>query len=346
MAICRVVAQSPDLLKLCLLTRPEQRRPNLLLAAIHERVLAGVSHGLCDYFPSVGGQRAVDADLSAVLHDFVALQQRQIESHLRTRHTQTNEIGRCAVLWPVLAHIAQAHHGAPLALMDLGSSAGLNLGVDAYTLCYQREGREQVVGSKPQPEVPQLPCHLRGEGNPLEGLTVVDGGWRLAHRWGLDPMPVDVHDTDATRWLHACVWPCDTLRQQRLRLALRMAREHGWRVLRTTTSSVDCVGAWLDGLPQGVQPVVLNSWVLCYLSDAERAHHECVMNTLVRERGVVWVSAETPCLRPSGLALPETQPFDSSGVTLWCEVSTVNRAVRQRALAWSHPHGAWLQWLR
>ena len=344
-AICSLVAQSSDLLGLCLQTRPEQRRPNLLLAAIHERVLAGESHALSDYFPSVGGQRAPDAELGATLRDFVAQQQGPISAHLRHRHTQTNEIGRCVALWPVLAHIAQESGGAALALLDVGSSAGLNLGVDAYTLCYHCGGASVHVGGAPRTDVPLLRCELRGERSPLDGLGEPVGGWRLSHRLGLDPMPVDVRDTDATRWLQACVWPCDLVRQQRLVLALELARQHGWQVQQTSPSCIEAIHTWLDGLPSAVQPVVLNSWVLCYFSDQERARHEQAMIDLVRQRGVVWVSAETPSLRPTDMALPATPPHDSKGATLWCQVSHHAGEVRQRALAWSHPHGAWLQWL-
>ena len=43
-----------------------------------------------------------------------------------TRATQTNEAGRCATLLPSLAQIAAAG-GRPLALIEVGASAGLNL---------------------------------------------------------------------------------------------------------------------------------------------------------------------------------------------------------------------------
>src|SRR6185503_14917277 len=68
-ALCRHVAAQPDLLALMQHAPPTQRVPNLLLAAVHERVLAGVSHDLRAYFPSAGGTRAPDAALPA-LFDF------------------------------------------------------------------------------------------------------------------------------------------------------------------------------------------------------------------------------------------------------------------------------------
>jgi len=79
-----------------------QARPNLLLAALHERVLAGVPHDLAAYYPSVGGERAPDAALADSLHRFVRAERPRLLEHLRLRSTQTNEIGRCAVLWPAL----------------------------------------------------------------------------------------------------------------------------------------------------------------------------------------------------------------------------------------------------
>lgn len=47
------------------------------------------------------------------------------------RHTQTNEIGRCTVLWLALAQGAVLSGRTRLALFDIGCSAGLNRQVDA-----------------------------------------------------------------------------------------------------------------------------------------------------------------------------------------------------------------------
>ena len=54
---------------------------------------------------------------------------------METRRTQTNECGRCALIGPALTWAAQ-QFGGPLALLDVGASAGLNLGCDRYFLDY------------------------------------------------------------------------------------------------------------------------------------------------------------------------------------------------------------------
>ena len=61
-ALCRAIADEPGLLALMRHAPPTQARPNLLLAALHERVLAGSRQDLREYYPSVGGQRKPDAD--------------------------------------------------------------------------------------------------------------------------------------------------------------------------------------------------------------------------------------------------------------------------------------------
>jgi hypothetical protein len=53
-------------------------------------------------------------------HDYAMANWPAIEAEMRTRSTQTNEAGRCAVLLPVLAALPQ-----PLALLEVGTSAGL-----------------------------------------------------------------------------------------------------------------------------------------------------------------------------------------------------------------------------
>jgi len=330
-AICLAVAETPELLDLMRHAPGRQRRPNLLLAALHERILAGAPHGLAAYYPSVCGQRLPDAELPALLLDFARQQHELLVSYLQTRSTQTNETGRCAVLWPALQQIARLSGRSDLALLDFGSSAGLNLGVDGYHYDY---GHFQL-GAPATPGRPQIRCDWLGDAPPL----AADPGWRITQRLGLDLSPIDVHDGAAVRWLAACLWPHDRERALRLKLAVAQARVAGHRVQQAD----DCIAAiepWLDTLPAGVQPVLFNSWVLAYFPGEELARYQAEVSRLVRERGLAWLSAESPSLRPAGLELPPTAE-GASAHSLWSLVWQD----RTEALAWSHPHGRWLQWL-
>lgn len=330
-AICLAVADQAELLELMRHAPERQRRPNLLLAALHERILAGVHHPLAAYYPSVRGRRLPDAELPTLLLDFARQQQALLVHSLQTRSTQTNETGRCAVLWPALQQIARLSGKPELALLDFGSSAGLNLGVDGYRYDY---GAFQL-GAPAAPGQPLIRCDWLGEAPPLRA----DAGWRIAQRLGLDLSPIDVQDEEAVRWLAACLWPHDRERALRLELAVAQARAAGHRVRQAD----DCIAAiepWLDGLPAGVQPVLFNSWVLYYFPADELARFQAEVGRLVRRRGLAWLSAESPSLRPTGLELPPTAP-GASAHSLWSLVWQD----WPEALAWSHPHGRWVQWL-
>lgn len=336
-AICQAVAESPALLALMDHAPPTQARPNLLLAALHERILAGVDHPLAAYFPSVGGQRLPDAALPALLLDLAQREQPTLIAHLRQRSTQTNEIGRCAVLWPALAQVAALTGRSDLALLDFGSSAGLNLGVDGYHYDYGAFS----LGLPAAPDRPSVRCEWRGQRLPAGRPP-----WHLSDRLGLDLASIDVHDEAAVRWLRACLWPHDRERARRLDSAMACAQQSNWPVLQAEDGLAG-VAHWLDrlgGLTDGVQPVLFNSWVLAYFEPSALAQFQAQIRHWVVSRGLVWLSAEAPALRPAGLALP---PPDGSGesATLWTLQWAVAGQLQQTSLAWSHPHGRWLHWL-
>lgn len=318
-AICEAVAASPALLQLCQLMPPRQARANLLLAAVHERLLAGCQHPLRDYYPNLGGHRAPDAALPGMLEDFVAQQRHAIAALLRDGATQTNETGRCGPLRLALDEIGSERY----ALFDFGCSAGLNLGVDedALSVAGQRRG----PGSRLQ-----LQLDWRG------GRLPPARDWRIVERLGVDLAPIQADDEVGRRWLQACVWPNDAQRFERLRLALDWA-QRARPPLRQSRQGLEELAAWLPSLPAAVQPVLINSWVLCYLNADERADFHAQALRLVQERGVVWICAEPVEAQP--LPAPQPPP-DAQGATLW---SLHSRDQGSRAWAWSHAHGLWAQ---
>jgi hypothetical protein len=338
-AICRIVAATPELLALMRHAPGQQARPNLLLAAIHDRLLAGVAHSLAAYYPSCGGSRRPDAELATQLLNFVRREQSALVEQLRTRATQTNEIGRCAVLWPALAEVSRLSGRSELALFDFGCSAGLNLGVDRYCYDYGAAGQR---GAPAEPGTPSISCSWRGDA----ALPRADG-WRLVARLGTDLAPVNVQDEAAARWLRACLWPHDLERGRRLELALVLARAAHYP-LRQAADGLALLEDWLDRLPAGVQPVLLNSWVLAYFDEPSLQRHRRRVGELVRRRGLAWLSAEAAALHPPELAQLPPLPADyqAGSTSLWT-LQTADGAgnLRTQALAWSHPHGRWAHWL-
>jgi hypothetical protein len=340
-ALCEAAAADAGALALLAEAPPEQRKANLLLAALHERVLAGAAPELAAYYPSAGGGRAPDGALAAALAACLARERPALVRHLRHGATQTNEVGRCAAIWPALGAVARATGRSELALLDWGCSAGLNLGVDAYALRYRTDdGAWHARGAPGDGRRAAIDARWLG-GAPL---PPAEPGWRLVRRDGLDPAPVDVADPDRLRWLQACLWPHDARRRERLARAARQMQA----LPHTLQQAGDCIAAlepWLAGLPAGVQPVLLTSWVLYYLNEADLARLRTTVDRLTRSHGLAWICGDLPALsaRDARMPPPPVLPADeaASSLTLW----TLRHDGAERPLAWSHPHGRWICWL-
>lgn len=333
-ALCHVVAEQPALLELLAEAEAAQQLPNLWLAAVHDLLLSGVTHPLQAYYASLGGARAPDAALPACLTDFVAQHREALRECMASHTTQTNEIGRCAVMWPALQAIARRSGQPKLALLDFGCSAGLNLGVDDYGYDHGHGAEAGEAG------VPVLPCRLVGPLRPTPAAV------QIVQRLGIDPAPVDVNDERAVRWLRACLWPSNVPRMARFDQAIGIARRRAWPVRR----EADCTAAiapWLESLPADVQPVLVNSWVLRYFTPSALQRHIHTVTALVRERGLMWLSCEGPELH-IGPVLPPP-PFEDSVQarrgSLWTLCSRDGHEARFDLLARSHGHGRWMEWL-
>ncbi len=119
----------------------------------------------------------------------------QITAVMLARSTQTNEPGRCATLLPVLAGLRQ-----PLALIEVGASAGLCLIPDRYGYVYDGSHR-LVPRSAGAIEPPMFRC-AAGLGTPLP-----DDVPEIAWRAGLDLNPIDVNEAEQVHWLETLAWP-------------------------------------------------------------------------------------------------------------------------------------------
>lgn len=344
-ALAEIIGGDAALMAPLLEAPTTQHLPVLLLAALHDRILAGEPHPLAAYYASrahAGGHRAPDAELPALLKDFMRREDAALRALTRSRTTQTNETGRCAVLRPALQALAHRLGGsaeAPvkLALFDFGCSAGLNLGVDRYAY---DDGVESVPGATA--DAPLIRTQWGGE-RPTALLG--DPAWRAEHRMGVDLHPVQSDDEIATRWLRACLWPGDAARRERLDRALADARRHPVSLLRTEDGLSE-LERWIATLPEGVTPVIGNVWVLAYFEpQALRAHVERV-GRLVRERGLAWISGEVGKLAPLPDLPPAPQGKSPASTTLWTlQWRDRSGTVRTEPLAWSHAHGRWVEWL-
>ncbi|MFZ9629455.1 MAG: DUF2332 domain-containing protein [Ilumatobacteraceae bacterium] len=326
-AVAQRIAADPEVRSVLQSAPAEQQLPVLLFAAVHLLVLEGLVPDLAMYYPNMTAVPTA-GDAYPAFRGAVLGHRRRLEQLISTRHTQTNEIGRCATMLPGLA-AAVAERG-PISIVDVGASAGLNLQLDRY--CYDY-GSGIVVG---RDSSIVLHCSLRGQ--PPSGINVPTAVPVIAAAVGLDAHPIDVTDDDEVRWLEACVWPDMADRFHRLVDAVALARTAPPTVERG--DAVADVGRLVARARMAGHPVVTTSWVLNYLS---RDRQMAFVDELDRaaDGDLTWIVAESPAETP-GLPVPTTTPP---------EVLTVVSVVRWRGgertvqrIGSTHPHGYWLAW--
>ena len=334
--ICEAVPRDDAVLDLCLAAPPFGRQPNVLLAAVHDLVLRGLDHPLAEVYASAtaGDQHPRHDEVGTLFCDVVRTNADDVGATLAVRRTNTNECGRSAVLVPGLRWLAD-RLGEPVALLDVGTSAGLNLRLDRYRLDYGALGTTGPAGS---PVV--VECRAGGD------VPIRSEPPAIAGRAGLDRAPVDLADPDEARWMLACVWP-DTGRLDRTRAAIELAHEHPVEVL--AGDAVDDLPAAVALLPPDVPLVVTTSWVLAYLRRTDRKRFVDALAAQSRHRPVGWLSAEGPGVI-DGLPDPPAVPTgeEDEGVErslLGAHRFAGGALVDATLLATCHPHGRELTWL-
>jgi hypothetical protein len=291
------VADDPDLLGFLADLPREKRQPNLLLAAV--RYLAGLQLGY-DVFRSVVLER-----------------RDEVSATMLARRTQTNEPARCATLLPALASLRQ-----PLALLEVGASAGLCLLPDRYAYDY---GTRRIDG---QPGAPVLACRCLGP-VPLPSRPV-----EVAWRAGIDINPLDVNAPDDVRWLSCLVWPGEADRAERLAAAIDLARRDPPRLVRGDLA--EQLAETAAGAPEEATLVVFHSVVLAYVSPQRRAEFAQAVTAL----GAVWFAQEDPDVLDGLPGFPRALPAPDPGPT-----SCLLMRDGREALAYADGHGAWIRWL-
>jgi hypothetical protein len=345
-AICRGVADDDDLLSLLAGAPLPQRRPLLLLAAVHFLLLSGSEHPLAAFYDTVAAVRGIPSrpppvnSVPSVFADFCHLHRAAIERLVATRSTQTNEVGRCSALLPGLCLIASEYEwNEPLSLLDLGTSAGLNLLFDDYAYTYRAADGGAVRTAGVIDSAVSIECTARGDVACLPELRLPV----MAGRVGLDLSPVNPFSDDEALWLLACQWPDNPARFGRLRAALANVRSvaHPPRLER---------GDMLTDLPRvaasmaGDGPlVVFHSWVAAYLSEEEQRSLTQQVAGLDAPRPVHHLYCESPFETP-GLPTPPS-PVSREGPDLATTLVHVGPGGRPAVrLADTHPHGYWIRW--
>ena len=247
---------------------PSWDAPHRLLAAVRWLVLSGEIDDFEDAADPWPAFRSALVERGEWIARFIA------------EHTvQTNEVQRCWVLLPLFLTIARSAN-RPLALIELGTSAGLNLCWDRYY--YRYAGG--TWGDR------RSPLHLTGEERSPVPTALLDVPVEVSSRRGIDLDPIDVSEEEGLR----------LLRSFDLRDAHRRRLVAAAEVVRTERPEL-LAGDYLEVLPdllrkrdESALTVVFQTLSTVYLTDDEREHLRGAIDAAGAEAPLAWVSTPTP----------------------------------------------------
>jgi hypothetical protein len=194
---------------------------------------------------------------------------------------QTNEAGRSAGLMTGILHLAR-RYGPPFELLEIGSSAGLNLLIGRY--------RFDLGGVHAGPA--DSPVTIRPE---WRGTPPPDAPVEIVRTSGSDIQPLDLAGSCDPERLQAYCWVDNVERQERLAKTIAMVREHGVDLVQGDA------GDWIEARlaePQeeGITRVLMHSVVWQYLPHGTQDWIAALMQEAgaraTPERPLGWVMME------------------------------------------------------
>ncbi len=281
--------------------------------ALHALALERRSADLVACYPPVASDAA---SLGAAMDDAVAAHADRI-LHWMERPPQTNEPARASALILGLGAAARVAR-LPIALLEIGASAGLNLHLDRFHFSFG-DAAYGPAGSQLR-----LAPEIRGAPPPSPPADL-----RIARRAACDRTPIDPADSASALRLRAFCWPDQPERLERLSAAIAIAAAAPERVVEADAG--DWVPARLAARPEGMLTVVSHSIMWQYLPDETKARIEAALS---REGAAA--TAERPLARLS------LEPDERSGAALLAIDYWPGGA--RRRLARADYHGRWIEW--
>jgi hypothetical protein len=302
------------------------RLPALLFqAAATYLVLELEPEPLRDWFPRLGHPQPPLGPGFADAYRSFCLKHRERLIELCGRHRyQMNEVARCADLLAALAPAIAA--GRPLALIDIGTGAGLALHLDRYRYVFTVRGERRV------PLEPGLP--------------------RIAERVGIDIEPLELDDPAVRSWLAACV-PQEIGAVTRFHHAVEIARSRPVPLVQG--DALAALPGVLDEIADDVLVCLVDSYVHVFLDPDELERFRAFVDELGSRRDVDWISVDP--LIPIGvdanasvIGAPVPAPLlrrNQAGAVfgVLARVSYRDGVRTASLLGTAHPSAAWLEWL-
>jgi hypothetical protein len=241
-----------------------------------------------------------------------------LREHIRRHGVQTNEVQRSWMLLPCFLDVARRTGVETLDLIELGSSAGLNLVWDRHRYRYEQGtwGLEDAALELAGHERRAVPAAL---------LRLTP---RVRNRRGIDLAPLDVTKTEEMLLLKSFVWADQTDRLERLDRAIETVKADPPRLERGDV--VERLPELLAERQLGALTVVFQTAIRGYIKPEDWKRLVVSLDDAGKQFPLAFVSVSQPA--------PGEDRYWGLWLRLWPDGE-------KRLLAHAGFHGQWLEWL-
>ncbi|GGF19887.1 hypothetical protein GCM10010954_18320 [Halobacillus andaensis] len=268
------IAKDHFILSLASYTRKEQPAANLLLASVHCLLLNGGSHPLRNYYPSIMAQPSEEDAFPAFKH-FCRAHEKEIKMLLKTKLVQTNEVRRCAYLYPCFSYVYQKTK-QPLTLIEIGTSAGFQLNWDRYNYSYNSE--RMILNGRTNVHIRST---IKGENIPTLPLHAPP----INDRYGIDLHINDMNNREDLAWLNALIWPEHSERRELFLKTAETVKQSPMQLIEG--DGVELLPSIARKIPKGSTLCVFHTHVANQMKDSAKEKLLDHIEAIGRERNVV-----------------------------------------------------------
>lgn len=249
------VAEDTELLANASHARRGQPVPNPLFGAVHYLLLKGKNHPLRSFYPSLVDIPKKAEDAFPDFRDFCLSFKEEIVPILQEKIVQTNEIGRCAYLYPSFCLI-YSRVKKPLSIIEIGTSAGLQLLWDHYRYSY---GKGKVYGY-PSANI-QIDSEIQGSRQPF----LLPESPPVAFRLGVDLHINDLSDQENFLWMRSLIWPEHKKRVKLFEKAAQQRKKHPLQLIEG--DAVEILPRLSDKIPENTGICIFHTHVANQIPD-------------------------------------------------------------------------------
>ncbi len=312
------IAEDEAILEIAAFASPLHLAPIILLGAVHF-LLSGSAHAaLARFYPSLTSAPDAFENAYPDFRQFCLENRASLISLLQSKQVQTNEVRRCACLLPAFGFVMEKTDNAPLIMIEVGASAGINLFWREF--CYDYSNGQQWGSAV---SAVQLKCDARG----VNPLPLPRNRPTLIQNIGLELKPVDLLCEEDVRWLRALIWPDHLERAKLFTKALSIVRGKPLEVI--AGDALQTLPAILEALPTHGTVCLYHSLVLNQFPPEAQKEFDLILKTASRNRDLYCIGMGD-------------NRHNEDELTLASYHYGVEKVV---SLAKCQAHGAWIEWL-